>query len=228
MTVIIKYVERETIAFMIDEELFYLRQGPGIPQIFNGSLKLQTIPNINNWFQTKTQRRYSHRDICDMASAFTTGLQHSYTTDDFVKIGKEIVVATVKTIFQTDNSREFSRAYWIELMDPGKLQKLIEIIRSDFDRFKAKYNPEELYNILCRLWQFSNFYAPSEAAVFETLIRIQLKRSPQIPQYPNTSNIDSDIQKIVLGNLLSKTHNKFKDISNELINNVRNIQIRGL
>lgn len=228
MTVTIKYVERETIAFMIDSELFYLRQGPGIAQIFDENLKPQIIPNINSWFQTKTQQRYSYRDVCDMAAAFAAGLRHSYTNDDFVRMGKEIVAATVKTIFQTDNSREFSREYWVELINLNKLQKLIEIFRSDFDKFKMQYDSEELYNVLCRLWQFSNFYAPSEAAIFETLIRTRLKRSPQIPQYPDTSNIDSNIEKIVIGNLLGKTHSQFKEIPNELVNNVKDIQTRGL
>lgn len=228
MTVTIKYVERETVAFQINNELFYLRQGPGIPQIFNSNLRPQIIPNIDNWFQAKTQQRYSYRSICDMSAAFAAGLQHSYTNDDLAGISREVVNMTVKTIFQTDHAREFSRAYWIELMDPGKLMKLVSHIRSDFERFKKQHDQEELYNILCRLWQFSNFYAPSESAVFETMIRNRLMRTPQIPRYPDTSAIDDKVEKLVVGNLLGKTLNKFKGIPSELVSNVRKLQTREL
>ena len=196
MTITIKYVEGETVAFIINNQLFYLRQGPGVPQIFDENLKAQIIPNIDNWFQAKTQQRYSYKSVCDMAAAFAAGLQHSYTNDDLVWVIKRVVNATVKTIFQTDHAREFSRAYWVELMDPGKLLKLVEYIRSDFSSFSERYEPEELYNVLCRLWQFSNFYAPSESAIFETMIRTHLKRVPQSPRYPDTSNTDQEIEKL--------------------------------
>jgi hypothetical protein len=228
MSLIIKYVYRETVAFTIGTDLFYLRQGPGIPQMFNGEAKPMVVPNIDAWLQSKTQQRYSYRGLSDMASAFASGLQYTYTSHDMQHVCRLIVRSTKDAIFRTDVAREFSAAYWVELMDPGKLTKFIDVIRRDFDKYEKRYGSEELYNILCRLWQFSNLHAPSEAAVFESMIRAKMRRSPKLPKYPDTSEADQEVERLVIGIIIGKTLTEFKGISDELVKNVRSIQTRGL
>lgn len=224
MSVTIKYVENEIVALSIHGELFYIKQGPGIPKVFDEHLRSQTIPNIDHWLQAKTQQRYSYRGICDMAAAFAAGLKHSYTSDDLRWISAEVVASTVKIVFRTEHARDYALAYWVELLRPAQLFKFVEHIRSNFDKLKKRYDHEELYNILCRLWQFSNFHAASEAAVFETLIRTNLARIPQIPKYPDTTKIDQEIEKIIIGNLFGKAVTKHKGIDDELINNVKRLR----
>jgi hypothetical protein len=228
MSLTIKYVYHETVAFTIGVDLFYLRQGPGIPQMFDASLNPMVVPNIDAWLQSKTQQRYSYRGVADMASAFAAGLQHAYTSNDLEHLCKLIVRTTKDAIFKTDVAREFSAAYWVELMDPGKLTKFIEILRRDFGKFKAKYSGEELYNILCRLWQFSNLHAPSESAIFESLIRSKMLRTPQLPKYPNTQEADAEVEKLVIGIILGEALTEYKGIPDELVHNVRRLQARGL
>lgn len=228
MSLTIKYVYRETVAFTIGLDLYYLRQGPGIPQMFDGNLSPMVVPNIDAWLQAKTQQRYSYRGVSDMASSFAAGLHHAYTSDDLHHLCKIIVRTTKDAIFKTDVAREFSAAYWVELMDPGKITKFVDVLRQDFDKFKSKYTDEELYNILCRLWQFSNLHAQSEAAVFESLIRSKMLRTPQLPKYPDTQEADEEVERLVLGIIIGETLTEYKGISDELVNNVRRIQARGL
>jgi len=210
MSFTIKYVYHETIAFTIGSDIFYLRQGPGIPLMFDNNLKQMVVPNIDAWFQSKTQQRYSYR-----------GVQHSYTSSDMERVCRMIVRSTKDVIFKTDITRDFSTAYWVELMDPGKLQKFVDVIRQNFERFKEKYDDDGLYNILCRLWQFSNFHAPSEAPIFESLIRSKLGRLPQLPHYPKTDEADDIVKKLVIDLIIGRSLTEFKDISNELVKNVR-------
>jgi hypothetical protein len=228
MSFIIKYVHLDTIVFSIGVDLFYLKQGPGIPQVFDVNLKPLIIPNIDAWFQSKTQQRYSYRGVSDMAEAFAAGLRHTYTSKDLEYFCRLVVRSTKDAIFKTDIVRDFSAAYWVELMDPYKITKLIEILRCDFDKFRLKYNDEELYNILCRLWQFSNLHAPSEAAIFEALIRSKMSRTPQLPQYPDTREADIEVERLVVGVVVGETLTKHKGIPDELVDNARTIQARGL
>jgi len=223
MSLTIKYVYKETIAFIIGSDLFYLRLGPGLPQMFDGNIKLMVVPNIDTWLQLKTQQRNSYRGLCDMAASFSFGLQHAYTGKDMEHICKLVVRSTRDSIFKTNIAREFSAAYWVELMDPGKILKFLNILRNNFNRFKAKYSDDELYNILCRLWQFSNLYAKSEAPVFETLIRTKMLRSPCLPRYPDTTEVDQEVEKLVIRMVIEKGLTKFKGISDELVANVMTI-----
>ena len=223
MSLTINYVYKDVIAFSIDVGLFYLQRGPNITRMFDENIKLMVVPNIDSWLQAKTQQRYSYRGLCDMAAAFTDGLQHSYTSVDIERICKMVIRSTRDAIFKTDLASDFSAAYWVELMDHAKLQNFLKILRSNFEKFKSIYNDDELYNILCRLWQFSNLHMPSEAAVFETLIRLKMQRSPRLPHYPVTSEADLVIERLVIGIIFNKTLTEFKGISNELINNVKKI-----
>lgn len=228
MSLTIKYVYHETVAFTIGADLFYLRQGPGIPQMFDANLAPMTVPNIDAWFQSRTQQRHSYRGVADMASAFAAGLAHAYTSNDLERTCKLIVRSTKDAIFKTDVARDFSAAYWVELMDPGRITKFLEALRRDFDKFRSKYDDEELYNILCRLWQFSNLHAPSESAVFESLMRSKLTRTPQLPKYPDTQEADIEVEKLVIGFVIGEALTEYKGIPDELVHNVRRIQARGL
>lgn len=226
MALTIKYVYCDTIAFTIGVDLFYLRTAPNIPQIFDQNEKPQIIPNLDSWILAKTQQRYSYQSLLDMAAAFAAGLSHSYTATDLDGLCRKVVQLSKSAIFHTEYATDFSRAYWIELLDPGKLQKFVESLRSQFQQLREEHNDNELYNILCRLWQFCNFHAPSESAVFEAMIQ----RMGRKPQPPTFSAIDSDraIEELVLYDILKTELSEFKNISNELVDNVKRIQSRGL
>lgn len=163
-----------------------------------------------------------------MAAAFAAGLVHAYTSNDLKGVCKLIVRSTKDAIFKTDVAHDFSAAYWVELMDPGKINKFLSVLRNDFEKFRARYSEEELYNILCRLWQFSNLHVPSESAVFESLMRSKIQRTPRLPKYPDTKEADAEVEKLVVGIILGETLTEYKGIPDELVHNVRRIQARGL
>lgn len=223
MSLIIEYAYKKVVVFRIDVDLFYLKRGPNTPQIYDVDLRLMVVPNIDSWLQSKTHQRYSYRGVCDMADAFKAGLNHSYTHSDLEYICKVSSKYTIDIIFKTYIISEFSSAYWVELMNPIKIYKFIDILRTDFDKFRLKYGDDELYNILCRLWQFSNLHSLSETAVFESLIR-KIGRIPQSPKYPDTSLIDSEVEKLVTEMVVNRNATEFKNISDELVTNAKLVQ----
>ena len=185
--------------------------------MFDARLNPMIVPNVDAWLQSKTQQRYSYQGLADMASAFAVGLQHAYTSNDLEYLCRLIVRTTKDAIFKTDVAREFSAAYWVELMDPGKLTKFIDALRRDFDKFKAKYSNKELYNILCRLWQFSNLHAPSESVIFESLIRSKMLRTPQLPVYPDTQEADTEVERLVSGIIIGEALTEYKGIPDDFL-----------
>lgn len=216
----IMYVYKDVIAFSIDRELFYIQRSPNCLKVYDHSIGQLQIPNVDMWLQLKTQQRYSYRSLCDMADSFADGLSHSYTDNDLRSVCKQSARATRDAIFKTDIVSEFASAYWIELLSDDKLQKIIYILRNNFNKFKSSYTDDELYNILCRLWQYCNLHAPSESAVFESIIRSKLSLPTRLPHYPDTSQADAEIDKLVLSVIVGKSVTKYKGIPTDIVNNV--------
>jgi hypothetical protein len=216
------YADGQTAAFTIASELYYIKTGPDFPELFDRNLKKLIIPNTDYWLQAQTQQRYSYRGLCDMIEAFIDGIHHSYSRDDIQVVCSAVFDKTISYVFKTNYSQTFSRSYWIELLDERRAKGLVEKIKNNFDKFQAKYEPDQFYDYLCRLWQFYNFYLPGESATLERLIT-RLGKIPGEPQYPMVE-IEHEIKDHIITRDLTSTLDQFKGVDQEIKKNVDGIQ----
>lgn len=221
--VTIKYVNEDTVAFELNGEIWYLRMGPGIPRIYDSDCRRQVIPNLDSWFQSKTGHRYSYQSICDMAAAFATAMRHAYHAEDIAGICVAACRATVSEIFRTDFANDYRRLFWIEFLDPTRLPTQAKAIRDNFDSLRKKLGDDDFYNYLCRLWKVCHHRDPSEAAVFEKLIK-RMDRYPTDPEYPDSQGLDDKLCRHIISKLLRKDMPQFPNLPEQIIKNTNDIQ----
>lgn len=206
----IHHVQGPVIAFSLNFDLYFLRTHP-VPQIFDANLTPHVIANIDNWFQAKTQQRYSYRGFLDMMGAFAEGLKHTYSGQDLEHICRHAALAA-KNFVLTERLGDYSKLYWVEVLDPIKLETVhAPAVRDKFEHLRAKLGDEEFFNNLCRLWKFASRHRPGLAAVFERLIQ-RLGRLPQEPRYPTTDDLDKDLQRAVLVTVLERGAAVYKGV----------------
>lgn len=222
----IKYAYNETVAFTIHSVLYYLKIGPDLPELYDQDLKKLIIPNIDHWIQAQTQQRYTYRGLKDMMEAFVDGLRHGYDRDDMEKVCNKVFDDTIKNIFRTKHARDYALAYWIELLDQKRVQKMIGEVRNGFDEYRSRLGDNKLYSYLCRLWQFCHFNDPSDSEVVEKLIS-RLGKKPQGPTYPEP-DVQRAIRKYVVSESVIQHISPHKDVSREVMENVNDIQSTGL
>lgn len=192
----ILHVYECAVAFSIDFDTYFLRTVP-FTQIFNSDMMLQSIPNIDSWFQAKTHQRYSLRSVLDMMSAYRDALDHTYSIADLEEIAKQSAIAA-RTHVLTERMSDYSKLYWIEITDPDKLESVhIANIREKFEFLKSKLGVDGLFNYLCRLLVFATINRRDVVPVLERLI-LRLEKIPGKPIYPSTEDLDKDLQTAVL------------------------------
>jgi hypothetical protein len=221
--VIIKYVNEDTVAFELNGEIWYLRIGPGIPSLYDNCGRKQVVPNLDSWFQSKTGHRHSYQSICDMATAFATAIHYSYRVEDIVGICVAACRTTVSEIFKTDFANDYRRLFWVEFLDPARLPTQAKTIRNNFDTLRDKLGDDNFYNYLCRLWKVCHYQDPSEAAVFEKLIK-RMGKYPVDPSYPDSKELDDKLCRHIIGKLLRKDMPQFPNLPKEIIKNADDIQ----
>jgi hypothetical protein len=223
---IIRYVEGTVTVFEVNGELFYFNDNSNMPEMFDSQLKKMTVPNFDNWIQAKTDQRYSLRGLRDMSVAFRAGFDCSISDADAHSLVIGTVAETKRLIFHTDLATGYGRAYFIELMDPPKIEEVhVKSIVANFDKLLKACGRGKLYNYLCRFWQICNYSLPNASAVFEGFIA-RLKLQPSSPQYPKTSDLDNELTERV-------SRIVFKDVSlchvtDEVISNARRIQSKRI
>ncbi len=196
------------IAFSIGFDLYFMQFDP-IPRIFSEDLKPQIIPNLDSWFQAKTHQRHSLQSFKDVSAAFAAGLSKSYSVTDLRGVVAATVAAT-KTAF-IERMGAYGKFYWVEMLDPAKLETVwADRVRQEFDKLKARLGGG-FYNYLCRLWKFSMRHRPLVAPVFEKFIA-RLGMEPQDPVLPETVELDSELTRHVLANVLGKGTPSFKGV----------------
>jgi len=189
----IKYVIGEIVVFEVNNKLYYFKDGRNLPELYDEYLVKQIVPNMDNWLQTNTSQRYSLRGLRDMAAAFTDGLRCGIYEEDAIKFIKQAVQETKNTIFQSALTNDYAHAYFIELIDPIKVESThLPTISKNLQKLRKKCGDARLFNYLCRFWQLCNHHALGTAGVFENMIR-RLGRTPTTPQYPNTTELDNDL-----------------------------------
>jgi len=219
---IIRYVEKTVTVFEIDGELFYFRDSANLPELFDNTLHKMVVPNLDNWLQAKTDQRHSLRGLRDMSKAFSVGLSCGLSAENVRQLITQAVIESRRTIFQTDLTNDYARSYFIELIDPAKIEEIhVKSIVDNFDRLLKKGGRNRLYNYLCRFWQTCNFNMPSAAAIFEGFIR-RLGRQPTTPNYPDTTDLDNELIERVCQTVFRSQ--SLYNINDEIVANVRRIQ----
>ena len=197
------------VAFSIDYDLYFMRLEP-VPRVYDGDLKPQVIPNLDSWFQAKTHQRHSLQSFRDMVGAFAAGLARSYSVGDLSSLAATTALATKLALL--DRMGEYGRYYWIEVLDPAKLETVwAENVRLKFDGLRARLGDDGFHNYLCRLWKFAVRHRPRAAAVFEKFIR-RLGREPQDPVLPGTVELDGELVRSVLAQVLTRETPHYKGV----------------
>jgi hypothetical protein len=198
----IHLVRNGVAAFSINFDLYFFRSQP-YPQLFNDDLTPQTIHNFDNWFQAKTHQRYSYRGFMDMVGAFEEALKISYSLDDLKALAAQAALAGKKYVL-TERMSDYRRFYWIEILDPIKFDSsYAELMRDKFEHFQQTLGTATFFNHLCRFHKIARKYSQTIAGVFERLIR-RLGHIPQEPSYPLTDDLDADLVKAVLGQVVGQ------------------------
>jgi hypothetical protein len=194
-------VEGNFVAFNIDFDLWFMQLEP-VPRILDSDLKPQLIPNLDSWFQAKTHQRYSLQSFKDIVAAFKLGLSKSYSAGDLRAVALRTAMVTKQAVME--RMGEYGRHYWIEALDPVKLETVWAAkVREKFDELRAKLGDDGFHNYLCRLWKFATKHRPGLVVVFERFIK-RLGREPQEPVLPQTDDLDAELCKAVLAVVLDR------------------------
>lgn len=194
-------IDGRFVAFSIDFDLWFAQVEP-FPRIYDADLRPQLIPNLDSWFQAKTQQRYSLQSFLDIVAAFRAGLSKSYSVNDLRAVAHRAVLAAKSALFE--RMGEYGKHYWVEVLDPVKLETVwVPQIREKFDELRGKLGDDEFHNYLCRLWKFSTRHRPGLAIVFERFIK-RLGREPADPKLPQTTTLDEDLCKTVLSTVVGR------------------------
>lgn len=221
---IILYAAEDVVVFQIGSNIYYLRDRTNLPELYDNQLRKQVTVNLDHWLQAQTQQRHSLQGLRDMAAAFRRGFQCNMSREQIRELLAEAIIETRKQIFLTDLAADFSRIYFIETVDPTKIEtQYIPSIRNNFSRLIENCGEDELYNYLCRFWRSCTNHSLGSTGVFESLIH-KLNRQPAEPKYPDTSTLDEAlIQKVELAVSRSVTTNSIPD---GILQNVSELQQR--
>lgn len=210
---VIQHVLGNVVAFTIDLDTYFMQLQP-VPRIFNNDLKPQFIPNIDSWFQAKTQQRHSHRGFQDMVTAFQGGLARSFSGDDMRVVAANAVL-TAK-LAMIEQLAQYRKHFWIELLDPAKLDSVwAPKVREKFEELRSQLGDDDFHNYLCRMLKFATQHRPGLVKVFERLIE-RLGRVPQEPRYPATIELDEKLVKAVLTNVTDKGTGFYRGVPEQL------------
>lgn len=219
---IIRYVSGEVIVFEIDNKLYYFHDSPNLPQVYDQQLNKLIIPNLDSWIQSQTGQRHSLRGLRDMAAAFSCGVRCGISDKQGRQLISNVVIATKQQIFHSALASGYARAYFIELLDPIKIESAhLHPIAKNFDKLLKKCGPDRFYNYLCRFWQLCNQHSSSMAAIFENMIK-RLNKQPTTPQYPTTTELDNnlvaEVHRVVLKNL------SLYNVPDEIVHNTQKLK----
>jgi hypothetical protein len=221
-TLDIKYVNGGAVAFTLNGELYYLKTGPDLPQLFDSNLRRLHIPNMDNWLQAQSQQRYSYRGLQDMMKAFAAGLKHSYVGRDFIAVCRHIFDTCRDAILKSAHTPYFARTYRLELLEPKAIRALIKKLSNEFSDYRQNLGEERFFNYLCRIWQVCQLRDETSIVVVEKLIG-RLERVPQEPVYKDSE--DEEAARIMAVNkVITSEVPRFKGIEPKIVETVDQIQ----
>lgn len=223
----VKYATKDVVGFVVNNELFYLKFGPNIPQLFDESLSPLIVPNLDSWVQSKTQQRYSYQSLHDMAMAFSAGISVAYNIDDVRAICDLSIMSAIAAITKDGAIYEYSLVYWIEVLGSDKMELYINKIRNNFEQIRDKLGDDILYNELCRMLKACKRYQPHNAEVCEKLIK-RLGRDPGDPNYPSTDEVDQQVLLNAREAVKRTLGTRYKGVPDHIVEAVDGLQSRRL
>lgn len=206
----------EAGAIEIDDEIYYLYFGPGLPKIFDKSMRLLNISNIDNWISARTKQRYSMRSLKDIMQAYVEGANSAYSKQEVKDIIISCIELTIKRLCRSSALDKLNKLYWIESSSAATIDKLISKISIDFEKFRSRMGDDAIFNILCRLYKTCHMRGLDGADVCAT-IATRLDRSINDPVYPSVDEIKKEISPDILLALFQDS-----DIHDEMIDNLIN------
>lgn len=223
-TLQIKYATKDVVGFVVNNELFYLRFGPNIPQLFDESMSPLIIPNLDSWIQSKTQQRYSYQSLRDISSAFHAGIAAAYNIDDLHSICDLAIQSTICEMNQNSWIHDYSLIYWIEILDSDKMAQYLKKIRDNFATIRAQIGDDKLYNNLCRIYKTCKRQQPHNAEICEKLIK-RLGKEPTDPTYPRTDETDQQVLLNTREVIRRSLGTCYKNVQDHIVETVNELQV---
>lgn len=209
----------EAGAVDINDEVYHLYFGPGLPKVFDGSMRVLNISNIDNWISAKTQQRYSMRSLKDIMLAYAEGAKSAYSRHDVKEIILACIDLTVKRLSRSRALDALNRIYWIESSSAATIDRLVSKIRLDLDKFRENMGEDSLFNILCRIYKTCHLRGIEGADVCEAMAS-RLGRSMTDPIYPSIEEIKKEITGDILLAIMEESDAKDNMINNIINNNM--------
>jgi len=221
----IKYASKDVVCFSVDDQVYYLKFGPNVPQLFDEHLVLMIIPNIDTWIQSKTQQRHSYQSLYDMSLCFYNGIQTSYNIANIDQICNLVIKLTIDEILKNGWIYEYSLIYWIEVLGPDTIEECLKKISLNFEIIRDKIGDHKLYNNLCRISKTCRVRQPHNSDICDKLIE-RLNMGSSDPVYPNTDSLDNKVSAGVKELLKKSIGIFYKGIPSNIIDNIRLLQFR--
>lgn len=186
----IQYVYGNTVAFLINSNLYYIKVGPDLPRIYDSQKQVMHLPNIDVWLQAQTQQKYGFSCLKKMMAAFTSGLEAGYSGQDVVETVRVAAHETIQDVFHSQYTTKFATTYRVELMDSKSLQQLVSKVKQQFDRFLNNLGESSFHHLLCRMWHVAQHVDHDSLPVLEKLIG-RLGKSIEKPEWtPQQFEVD--------------------------------------
>lgn len=211
------------IYFKIDSEFYYLYDQSGIWHILDADYKQLNIPNIDNWIESKTHKRYSLRTLQDMGKAFYSGVKTAYDIDEIRALCQKVSLYTIRKIMRSDFVYRYSLQYWIETLEQEDVEKYLKLLRDNFEAIKSKVGELKLYNELCRIFKICQIRQLYGSDICLALIN-KLGKMVADPKYPNTDTMDKDIIEEVVGLVFQMLSSQRKNMPDSVLDIIEGIR----
>lgn len=148
---------KNTIAFQIDFNIYYLVTSGDFHKLYDDSLQQLTVFNMDHWFQAQTGQRYSYQQVLDMGKAFRDGFTASYSYDELKDTCLQGFFAGVDQLFQSIWLQDYLNYYWIETLPPDKLMELANDV-CDQSSIINKLPKPKLHDVVCRIFKTAKIH----------------------------------------------------------------------
>jgi len=216
MPLTIEYAHEDSVCFRVHGVIHYLRIKPEPSRLYDQNLNQLVVPNIDSWFQSKTNQRYSFRTVCDMAEAFKSGLHAAYVYDDLRQISELCLNDVLDELFKFGMAAEYTSTCWIELATPTKIDKIVNFFNLRLDDLRNDMGDDGVHALLCRILAICKHKSLNQATIVKKLFD-RINMETEEPNLPDISKLHDKVKQRVRSKVFGKNEPKYKKISDDVI-----------